>query len=69
MIAPMVSTWFIVVIIIFVVLAVGTGVVQLGAAFMDRRVGREVENDTDRPQPHGPGGLHDPDERTRHDGD
>lgn len=62
MIAPMIGTWFIVAIVIFVVLAVGTGGVQLWAAFMDRRLGREVENDTDRPQPHGPGGLHESDE-------
>lgn len=36
---------------IFVVVAVATGGVQLWAAFMDRRRGREIERDESRSHP------------------
>lgn len=60
MISPMVSTWLIAVIIFFVIVAGATVGVQIWAAFMDRRRGREVETDAQRAHPHGAGDLHDP---------
>ncbi|MEX0428052.1 hypothetical protein AB3X52_10520 [Nocardioides sp. DS6] len=55
-----VSTWWIWIFGAFIVLAILAGGVQIWAAFMDRRVGRKVENDTDRLHPHGDGDLHEP---------
>ncbi|MEP9384759.1 hypothetical protein [Nocardioides sp. KR10-350] len=54
------STWWFWIFGAFILLAILTGGAQIWAAFMDRRRGREIENDPERPHPHGEGDLHGP---------